>query len=834
MHSIRVRITAITIAAILTSIAVVFLACSSTIQRENDQQSVQNMNLLCQNTQQSLEKYLESISQSVEMCTNIADDMLDSVVLVECGAAGSNSGQGPRTEEQISQLDAYMSDYSKQVQKIVQTIAAHTHGIVTYYFCINPDVSETEHGFFYSRVGKTGFAEQPSLDARELDPEDIGHTTWYYTPIKRGRPSWVGPYTAHFLNEMWINSFLVPVYKSGALIGILGMDIPVETMIDLVQPIKVYQTGFACLLDPDGHIIYHPDLEYGSIPDLENMSIDSDLLLQRSSGDKLIRYTAGGEERQMSFTTLSNGMKLVITAPTREINATWMRLVRVILLITAGVLAFYIVLLTIVMNLITRPLKRLTAASQRLAAADYDVELNYKGKDEVGVLTRSFSQMRDQIKLHIEDLNRRIYTDTLTGLPNMKHFFSLAEHKRDQIVEEGGCPTLLFFDLVGMKHFNRQFGFEEGDKLICAIAEILVRHFGSDCTSRLGQDHFATVIDDEHPESLLNEVFQEVMAANGGKTLPVRVGIYMNQVDEVRASVAIDRAKYASDQHRGSYVSAYYFFDSKMMEQAENARYIINHLDQAIRERWIQVYYQSIVKSADGTVCDEECLSRWFDPEHGMFSPGEFIPVLESARLIYKLDLYVLDQVLEKMAMLQEKGFDPTPHSINLSRSDFDACDIVEEICRRVDNVGISRKKISIEITESIIGSDFDFMKKQVERFQKLGFPVWMDDFGSGYSSLDVLQSIHFDVIKFDMSFMQRLDEGGESGRIILTHQMKMAIALGVDTICEGVETEDQVRFLQKIGCSKMQGYYFSKPRPLEDSLKEFKNNGKGGGKEKQ
>ena len=99
MHSIRVRITAITIAAILTSIAVVFLACSSTIQRENDQQSVQNMNLLCQNTQQSLEKYLESISQSVEMCTNIADDMLDSVVLVECGAAGSNSGQGTRTEE---------------------------------------------------------------------------------------------------------------------------------------------------------------------------------------------------------------------------------------------------------------------------------------------------------------------------------------------------------------------------------------------------------------------------------------------------------------------------------------------------------------------------------------------------------------------------------------------------------------------------------------------------------------------------------------------------------------------------------------------------------------
>ena len=817
MHSIRVRITAITIAAILTSIAVVFLACNSTIQKENDQQSVENMNLLCQNTRQSLEKYLDSISQSVEMAANIADDTLDSVVLAECGLSGSGEGTAGLTEEQTSRIDAYMEEYSKKTQEVFQSIAAHTHGVVTYYYCINPDVTVAEHGFFYSRVGKTGFDEQEPLDARELDPEDIEHTTWYYTPIKRGRPSWVGPYTAHFLNEMWISSYLVPVYKAGTLIGVLGMDIPVDTMIDLVEPVRVYDTGFACLLDPDGHIVYHPNLEYGSTPDLEGMSLSSDMLQKEDSGNELIRYTSEGEERQMSFTTLSNGMKLVISAPTKEINASWVRLIRVILLITAGVLAFYIVLIMIVMSLITRPLKRLTAASQRLAAADYDVELNYKGKDEVGVLTQSFSRMRDQIKLHIEDLNRRIYTDTLTGLPNMKYFFYLAENKRDRILERGGCPTLLFFDLVGMKHFNRQYGFEEGDKLICEIAKILVKHFGAECTSRLGQDHFATVVDDESPDERLNAVFRDILAANDGKTLPVRVGIYKNQVDEVRASIAVDRAKYACDQHRGSYVSAFYYFDEKMMQQSDNARYIISHLDQAIEEHWIQVYYQSIVRSSDGSVCDEECLSRWFDPERGMFSPGEFIPVLEDARLIYKLDLYVLEQALEKMKKLRELDFEAEPHSINLSRSDFDACDIVEEIRKRVDEAGISRRRISIEITESIIGSDFDFIKKQVERFQELGFPVWMDDFGSGYSSLDVLQSIRFDVLKFDMSFMQKLDEGGESGRIILTNLMQMAIALGVETICEGVETEEQVHFLREIGCSRMQGYYFSRPRPLED-----------------
>ena len=205
----------------------------------------------------------------------------------------------------------------------------------------------------------------------------------------------------------------------------------------------------------------------------------------------------------------------------------------------------------------------------------------------------------------------------------------------------------------------------------------------------------------------------------------------------------------------------------------------------------------------------------------GFLSPAQFIPYLEDAGLIYKLDLCVLEQVLEKIIWQQKAGLQVVPQSVNLSRSDFDVCDIVEEIRRRVDAAGVSRDKITVEITESVIGSDFEFMKKQVERFQSLGFPVWMDDFGSGYSSLDVLQSIKFNLLKFDMSFMQKLDQG-DSGKIILTELMKMASALGVDTVCEGVETEAQVRFLREIGCSKLQGYYFCKPIPYAQILQRY------------
>ena len=155
------------------------------------------------------------------------------------------------------------------------------------------------------------------------------------------------------------------------------------------------------------------------------------------------------------------------------------------------------------------------------------------------------------------------------------------------------------------------------------------------------------------------------------------------------------------------------------------------------------------------------------------------------------------------------------PHSVNLSRSDFETCDIVEELRKRVDAAGIRHDLISVEITESVIASNFEYMNEQVNRFHENGFSVWMDDFGSGYSSLDVLQNIRFDLIKFDLSFTRKLDEG-ENGKIILTELMRLASRLNVDTICEGVEKEEHVNFLREIGCSKLQGYYFSRPVPYE------------------
>ncbi len=416
--------------------------------------------------------------------------------------------------------------------------------------------------------------------------------------------------------------------------------------------------------------------------------------------------------------------------------------------------------------------------------------------------------------------------DYLTGLPNMMHFLNLAAAKKESMATSHKLPVLLFIDLNGMKAFNHRFGFEAGNALLQSLAQILITFFGIENCCRVGGDHFAVITKEENLEDVLKKLIEKCknlgQNSEQSQTVTIHIGIYLFDTEDVAINIACDRAKTACDPIKKIKESAYSYYDISIIEANEKKQYIIDNLDRALKEKWIKVYYQPIVRAVNRRVCDEEALARWIDPVKGFLSPADFIPILEEANLIYKVDLYILEQVLEKMKFMKSKGFYEVSQSINISRSDFDVCDIVKEIYTRVDNAGIARDKINIEITESILGGDFEFMMAQIQRFKEHGFSVWMDDFGSGYSSLNVLQVIPFDLIKFDMNFMRQFDKG-KNGKIILTEMMRMAASLGVDTICEGVETEEQVIFLQEIGCSKLQGYYYQKPIPVESILEKYR-----------
>ena len=246
---------------------------------------------------------------------------------------------------------------------------------------------------------------------------------------------------------------------------------------------------------------------------------------------------------------------------------------------------------------------------------------------------------------------------------------------------------------------------------------------------------------------------------------------------------------------------------------------MVRNVDRALDKGWIQAYYQPIVDTWSHEIIYVESLCRWNDPKKGLLMPALFVPALERARLLYKVDLKVVDLTLQNLKERESQGKETVPASVNLSRYDFDSCDIVQEICKRVEEVGVDPKNLIIEITESVLGLDTDYLVKQVERFHEAGFQVWMDDFGSDYSSIYTLQRFEVDLIKLDMHFMKNFSEGVKKSknRKIIEGLIRIFRDLRIQTLCEGVESEEQLDFLKDVGCDAIQGYLFYKPMPVEE-----------------
>jgi EAL domain-containing protein (putative c-di-GMP-specific phosphodiesterase class I) len=220
-------------------------------------------------------------------------------------------------------------------------------------------------------------------------------------------------------------------------------------------------------------------------------------------------------------------------------------------------------------------------------------------------------------------------------------------------------------------------------------------------------------------------------------------------------------------------------------------------------------------------ICDLEVLARWVDPVEGVIPPADFIPVLEDARLIHLLDLSVLRSACEVCKEMADAGSPYIPFSVNLSRLDFELCSIVDEVEKTLAEYGIPHDRVSIEITESALTGNREFLKGEVDRFREDGFEVWVDDFGSGYSSLNTLKDYTFDLVKIDMAFLNGFEFGGKV-RIMLAKVVDMVKELGMKTLAEGVETQEQYDFLRSLGCGRAQGFFFGRPRLMPPSVEEI------------
>ncbi|MBR6400151.1 MAG: EAL domain-containing protein [Firmicutes bacterium] len=243
-------------------------------------------------------------------------------------------------------------------------------------------------------------------------------------------------------------------------------------------------------------------------------------------------------------------------------------------------------------------------------------------------------------------------------------------------------------------------------------------------------------------------------------------------------------------------------------------KYILDNFDAAIKGGHIKPFFQPIIRSLTGEVCAAETLARWDDPIEGLLAPYLFIDVLERRRLIHKLDLKMIENICYGYTTLMSKGYTPLPFSVNLSRLDFEQKDIFEQIMAIFEKYNVPTSAVHLEITESVMLDNVENFRPIFNRFKEAGFEMWLDDFGSGYTSLNVLKDYEFDVLKIDMKFLSSIDS---RSRLLIGSVINMSKKMGIHTLAEGVETKEQEEFLRSMGCELLQGYYYAKPMSPDD-----------------
>ena len=416
-----------------------------------------------------------------------------------------------------------------------------------------------------------------------------------------------------------------------------------------------------------------------------------------------------------------------------------------------------------------------------------------------------------------EELELLATKDKLTGLYAFEYFNTLCREKIANEIIKDAEYVYLFLNITSFKIFNDQRGFDKGNEFLKAVGEIITEELPGALVSRQSDDHFVAFAKNEDIEDKIACINERVHDLDLDIKPGIEVGGYLfNTWDNVDPHFAIEKARYAyaTAKHHSGHI--YHLFDKKMQENYTLVQYIVSRIDEAVENGWIVAYYQPVVYAKDRKLCGVEALARWIDPKFGFLNPGVFVGALEDAQLAYKLDLCMLEIVCKNMRRILDNGGTLVPASINFSRADFSIIDVPNEVVRITKKYNIDPKYLHVEITESaLLGGQVD-LKAAMDRLKENGFAIWLDDFGSGYSSFNALKDYSFDVLKLDMEFLKGFEQN-EKSKPLIKAVIDMADQIGMKTLAEGVETDEQAMFLNKIGCGKLQGYLLSKPISYEE-----------------
>lgn len=404
--------------------------------------------------------------------------------------------------------------------------------------------------------------------------------------------------------------------------------------------------------------------------------------------------------------------------------------------------------------------------------------------------------------------------DGLTGLPNRDAFTSAA--LKVMARHDGDGLAAVYLRLVNLGVYNMRRGAAAGDKIIKMIASLLREQSSFVAIGRYESGSFVALARADSVERALDSINHVLPTSGEPDGLILKAG-YCVLGRGLTLENAMLRARYAYDDICLGSPAYSRLFDQGLETVYNRRAYVTQHLDDAIARGEIRAYAQPIVRVLTGMICEVEVLARWETEEFGYLRPDEFVPELERHQLIHQLDAEVVRLACKQWREAHDIGIN-VPFGINLSRLDFELCDIFLVVNEHMRHYGVPVDQVHVEVTESALAHSSGMLMSGIEKFRRAGFRLYLDDFGSGYSSLQVLEGTSFDVVKLDMSLLREVEEN-ERARVIVADAIGMVKRLNLQTLCEGVETEEQFLFLKAVGCEKVQGYFFSRPLSHEEIM---------------
>ena len=407
--------------------------------------------------------------------------------------------------------------------------------------------------------------------------------------------------------------------------------------------------------------------------------------------------------------------------------------------------------------------------------------------------------------------------DKLTGLPNRIQFYDQTQAVIQDLYKNF---AIVLLDIERFKNINDIYGIAKGDEVLRYIARVLQDMYGDQNNyARLHSDMFVFYINYEKKGEIIKEIekIRKKISNNPfGFDLVTKFGIYLVDDRSIPVNLMCDRAMMAERTVKGNIMKFCAFYDEHYREEMLRAGEIEQDMERALVEHQYQMYLQPKYRLSDNSLCGAEVLCRWKHPRKGLIPPNDFIPLFEKNGFILKLDEYMWEEACKNIRRWLDEGHEVVPISVNISRYHIQHNNLEDAMRHLLTKYNLTPDHLNLEITESLFLDNPEELNRVLVRLQNMGFKLEVDDFGSGFSSLNLIRNISVDTIKIDKEFLDS-EIASEKGKIVVNHTIGMAKDLNLQVVAEGVETKAHVDFLKESHCDIAQGYFFAKPMPVEE-----------------